>query len=139
MEYFVCDDGAAILDARIGQEHKKGHFTSTAEGEFIPLIADQADHDSRRNRSESEFSPKLGLKWQPLDETNVYLTWTRGYKSGGFNALPLNDKNLEFEPERATRSEEHTSELQSLMRISYAVFCLKKKQKAKQNQIQHQQ
>src|SRR3546814_6120617 len=30
---------------------------------------------------------------------------------------------------RATRSEEHTSELQSLMRISYAVFCLKKKKK----------
>src|SRR3546814_13348578 len=29
--------------------------------------------------------------------------------------------------ECATRSEEHTSELQSLMRISYAVFCLKKK------------
>src|SRR3546814_1282113 len=28
---------------------------------------------------------------------------------------------------RATRSEEHTSELKSLMRISYAVFCLKKK------------
>src|SRR3546814_2145108 len=30
------------------------------------------------------------------------------------------------------RSEEHTSELQSLMRISYAVFCLKKKKKRKQ-------
>src|SRR3546814_4944896 len=30
---------------------------------------------------------------------------------------------------RAGRSEEHTSELQSLMRISYAVFCLKKKRK----------
>src|SRR3546814_1572549 len=29
------------------------------------------------------------------------------------------------------RSEEHTSELQSLMRISYAVFCLKKKNKSK--------
>src|SRR3546814_5043973 len=29
------------------------------------------------------------------------------------------------------RSEEHTSELQSLMRISYAVFCLKKKKKTK--------
>src|SRR3546814_6840645 len=28
---------------------------------------------------------------------------------------------------RSTRSEEHTSELQSLMRISYAVFCLKQK------------
>src|SRR3546814_9749490 len=32
-----------------------------------------------------------------------------------------------FEGGRDERSEEHTSELQSLMRISYAVFCLKKK------------
>src|SRR3546814_8925486 len=32
---------------------------------------------------------------------------------------------------RRTRSEEHTSELQSLMRISYAVFCLKKKKDKK--------
>src|SRR3546814_9919828 len=32
-----------------------------------------------------------------------------------------------FFAERKARSEEHTSELQSLMRISYAVFCLKKK------------
>src|SRR3546814_2647936 len=31
------------------------------------------------------------------------------------------------------RSEEHTSELQSLMRISYAVFCLKKKKNKKRN------
>src|SRR3546814_3053019 len=33
--------------------------------------------------------------------------------------------------EELQRSEEHTSELQSLMRISYAVFCLKKKKKKK--------
>src|SRR3546814_6187773 len=32
-----------------------------------------------------------------------------------------------IKPLRGLRSEEHTSELQSLMRISYAVFCLKKK------------
>src|SRR3546814_3741310 len=36
-----------------------------------------------------------------------------------------------IEPRREMRSEEHTSELQSLMRISYAVFCLKKKKKHK--------
>src|SRR3546814_5432454 len=34
------------------------------------------------------------------------------------------------------RSEEHTSELQSLMRISYAVFCLKKKQQITNRHIQ---
>src|SRR3546814_10184429 len=38
----------------------------------------------------------------------------------------------------AGRSEEHTSELQSLMRISYAVFCLKKKKyRNKKNRDQH--
>src|SRR3546814_3311478 len=36
-------------------------------------------------------------------------------------------KRYDYRDVRPTRSEEHTSELQSLMRISYAVFCLKKK------------
>src|SRR3546814_7350897 len=36
--------------------------------------------------------------------------------------------------ESGTRSEEHTSELQSLMRISYAVFCLKKKKRKNKSQ-----
>src|SRR3546814_10003563 len=40
--------------------------------------------------------------------------------------------------ERRARSEEHTSELQSLMRISYAVFCLKKK-KPKNNTLNKQE
>src|SRR3546814_2400180 len=35
------------------------------------------------------------------------------------------------------RSEEHTSELQSLMRISYAVFCLKKKKQISKNTSSH--
>src|SRR3546814_4285692 len=38
-------------------------------------------------------------------------------------------KRLQREKSKQSRSEEHTSELQSLMRISYAVFCLKKKKK----------
>src|SRR3546814_7889878 len=42
----------------------------------------------------------------------------------------------EFKDLMTSRSEEHTSELQSLMRISYAVFCLKKK---KQTKVQRKQ
>src|SRR3546814_3807479 len=38
-------------------------------------------------------------------------------------------------PRPPARSEEHTSELQSLMRISYAVFCLKKKTKHKDRKL----
>src|SRR3546814_6284217 len=47
-------------------------------------------------------------------------------------ARPGNGDGARRQP-HATRSEEHTSELQSLMRISYAVFCLKKKKKKQKN------
>src|SRR3546814_4472325 len=46
----------------------------------------------------------------------------------GFEYVQCNAQALPF-PDASFRSEEHTSELQSLMRISYAVFCLKKKNK----------
>src|SRR3546814_1137328 len=48
----------------------------------------------------------------------------------GVAGIPLRHatySGTDLEQGRVKRSEEHTSELQSLMRISYAVFCLKKK------------
>src|SRR3546814_3150918 len=57
--------------------------------------------------------------------------------NGGYKYVPDPGTYVEItdlpppggQAEPAQRSEEHTSELQSLMRISYAVFCLKKKTK----------
>src|SRR3546814_10210274 len=51
-------------------------------------------------------------------------------RKGGAAALPARGN-------RADRSEEHTSELQSLMRISYAVFCLKNKKISHTTQQHH--
>src|SRR3546814_15324017 len=53
-----------------------------------------------------------------------------GHDPGG-GARPREDRGHlpDSRAQRIGRSEEHTSELQSLMRISYAVFCLKKKNK----------
>src|SRR3546814_3208621 len=45
---------------------------------------------------------------------------------------------LDHRPSQIARSEAHTSELQSLMRSSYAVFCLKKKQKTAITHIHRQ-
>src|SRR3546814_2567121 len=61
-----------------------------------------------------------------------------GPSSGGAVLHPLPRALLDLDRRldavvRPHRSEEHTSELQSLMRISYAVFCLKKKKKQKHN------
>src|SRR3546814_10290659 len=57
-----------------------------------------------------------------VDDATDFLVDQPG--GGVGNVLALGDRMAE---EDLFRSEEHTSELQSLMRISYAVFCLKKK------------
>src|SRR3546814_7214613 len=49
------------------------------------------------------------------------------YKAGAARAVANLARYLEEKMAKGTRSEEHTSELTSLMRISYAVFCLQKK------------
>src|SRR3546814_2632341 len=51
--------------------------------------------------------------------------WGYGLHPGQYGMLVLSRYPIDTD----ARSEEHTSELQSLMRISYAVFCLKKKSK----------
>src|SRR3546814_1868701 len=51
----------------------------------------------------------------------------RDLESEGWNPTAETLRKLENWLAHGSRSEEHTSELQSLMRISYAVFCLKKK------------
>src|SRR3546814_1612072 len=54
-----------------------------------------------------------------------------GIARDGTLELATGDMPLLAQDAAAARSEEHTSELQSLMRISYAVFCLKKKKNKK--------
>src|SRR3546814_9977056 len=49
-------------------------------------------------------------------------------------SVPCGPRRISIPSRSNVRSEEHTSELQSLMRISYAVFCLKKKTRNNKNQ-----
>src|SRR3546814_7865007 len=62
----------------------------------------------------------------PVRGMSGYQTLLKSYISEG-----LRRDEAEYLSADATRSEEHTSELQSLMRSSYAVFCLKKKKPSK--------
>src|SRR3546814_2061391 len=63
--------------------------------------------------------------------TNLNKVTTSGLH--GVSGTSFNDAAPAFKGLREGRSEEHTSELQSLMRISYAVFCLKKKTSTKEH------
>src|SRR3546814_4636491 len=60
--------------------------------------------------------------------------WTRATNAGTWmNSSAMAMVYLRSPTYRASRAEEHTSEIQSLMRLTYAVLCLKKKKEPKQN------
>src|SRR3546814_2856545 len=99
-----------------------------------PGLMAGADHKARRGRPR-EFCTQEALA------TAMRLFWAKGFEGTSVSDLAgamgiskpslyaaFGDKEALF---AKARSEEHTSELQSLMRISYAVFCLKKKKKTK--------
>src|SRR3546814_7980116 len=77
--------------------------------------------------TDSQYVRQGITEWMP--------NWLRrNWKTAGGAAVKNRDlwERLHAATGRHKRSEEHTSELQSLMRISYAVFCLKKKTTNKQ-------
>src|SRR3546814_5817911 len=73
---------------------------------------------------------------QSLERTGLLDDGSDDAGADGAAAFADREAQLFFHRDRNDRSEEHTSELQSLMRISYAVFCLKKKKKTKNKSIQ---
>src|SRR3546814_1018114 len=73
-------------------------------------------------------APRLSASAAPPPADARVAAWPRPRR---FNLPALGERKLR----RGARSEEHTSKLQSLMRISYAVFCLKKKKDQHQFQL----
>src|SRR3546814_4780032 len=89
-------------------------------------------HAIRIARAPGQPSPAPALPPSRVDDPSIR-SWRTQQSPNARMANPPH--SFEHEPVER-RSEEHTSELQSLMRISYAVFCLKKKKK-KIQQTQH--
>src|SRR3546814_4925491 len=94
---------------------------------MLKRLQGQFDESIRYGKKGVELDPLSGGGHSNLG--NTYMDLHR-YQE----ALACFRKAMEFQPSFSSsyfncRSEEHTSELQSLMRISYAVFCLKKKKK----------
>src|SRR3546814_6569048 len=87
---------------------------------------------SRRSRARSRHGPRPARPQAPVRASATPPARSCVGVQGRCPAPPTSgDLCGRLYPARPTarRSEEHTSELQSLMRISYAVFCLKKKKK----------
>src|SRR3546814_2333332 len=108
-------------------DHGFGRLNRLGGADIEPQpLMDEAVRALRRDRAVPE---QIGRK-RPLGRIDQqsrrqYLDAGKNERCHPVAPTPAGDPPVGRQPE--IRSEEHTSELQSLMRISYAVFCLKKK------------
>src|SRR3546814_1093670 len=92
----------------------------------------------KRPQPRSAQRPAIGAATAPAapaSANSAMPRWVRP-KSGPASSSGTEVQNR-LKAQNSGRSEEHTSELQSLMRISYAVFCLKKKKEHTTNKDNH--
>src|SRR3546814_7308910 len=115
---FVLPYAPVIVRESILREHYRGGHTFYV----CPRVADIAELQERLAKLVPEV--KVAVAHGQLASTQLEAVMTDFYdrKHDVLPSTNIVESGLDI-----PRSEEHTSELQSLMRISYAVFCLKKK------------
>src|SRR3546814_4447342 len=118
-EHTVRLDRAALNGENVGDLGRVGHAAASHR------VGRRRDGEA----SSARLRVALELLLRPVEgradaALRVRLRRKRMARAEAHQLLDIGAKLL---PRDVVRSEEHTSELQSLMRISYAVFCLKKK------------
>src|SRR3546814_2770912 len=104
---------------RVGNEQGKAWQLHVGIGEDMPMFDDASFDLVTAYAIHHEMPPRIIAA--------IFKEAFRVLKPGGDMVMADVTRTGELDKMAAWRSEEHTSELQSLMRISYAVFCLKKK------------
>lgn len=104
-EWYFEEDWSLLAGLRFGKEDRGGNPHSYSDSAIIKLIADQVNFSENLHRVEADFQPTAGIKYQPSQHTEGYFTWAEGYKSGGFNGIPLNPTSVEYQPEKASSLE----------------------------------
>src|SRR3546814_1612202 len=104
----VCSSDVNFLMAQAEKTGARQIFVDKDRGAQIFVLASGGTYPTLENGKPTGFAPLKALENKPEDRAWLSL-WVRQLVRA------------------ESRSEEHTSELQSLMRIAYAVFCLKKK------------
>lgn len=101
----IDDQLAVIAGSRYSEETKSVHAILThnnfvAERFFAQFLFEEP-YNEIRSRKETDFSPKLSVRYELNDEITFYATWAKAFKAGGFNEAAVAASNLEFEPEKA--------------------------------------
>ncbi|MFT5889183.1 MAG: iron complex outermembrane receptor protein [Zhongshania sp.] len=102
-DWLVTDTLTFVLGLRYGEDKRVGNISSGKDGlpGAGPFTTGQEDFDVVLKGSDYDFTPKLTVSWEVLEDLTIFATYTQGFKSGGFAAAVFTDDNLTFEPETA--------------------------------------
>ncbi len=76
------------------------------------------------SQNSNAFTPKVGLEWQATPDAFLYATWSKGFKSGGFNFTARSQYGLTYQPEYITSYEigAKTDWFDKKLRVNVSVF-----------------
>lgn len=79
------------LGARYSTEDKDASVRALAANSPCAVVTNRCTSFNFSGSADwSAFTPKVGLQWNPVEDTHVYAYWTKGYRSGGFNLRQTN-------------------------------------------------
>lgn len=125
--HLLDDDLTLMAGLRYSYEEKEARmtreFTSTGLL-FQQALAQEEFVKPTQKRVERDFSPKVSVTYAVFEDVNVYGTFAKAFKGGGFNASAVNAQEFEFDEEKADTFEAGIKGrfLGGALRINTAVF-----------------
>ena len=103
----VTDRLSLVAGGRYTSDRKKidYHAFSTTDAGAIPGFGFPGEVLASGGKTWNAFTPRVTVKYEPIDNVNLYATWAKGFKSGGFVDNAYRDPTIPLDPEKAQNYE----------------------------------
>jgi iron complex outermembrane receptor protein len=103
----VTDGLSLVAGGRYTSDRKKidYHAFSTTDAGAIPGFGFPGEVFASGGKTWNAFTPRVTVKYRPMQNVNLYATWAKGFKSGGFVDNAYLNPTIPLEPEKAQNYE----------------------------------
>jgi iron complex outermembrane receptor protein len=103
----VTDGLSLVAGGRYTSDRKKidYHAFSTTDAGAIPGFGFPGEVFASGGKTWNAFTPRVTVKYRPMQNVNLYATWAKGFKSGGFVDNAYRNPTIPLEPEKAQNYE----------------------------------
>tara|TARA_R110000787_G_scaffold11153_2_gene37357 strand:+ start:11240 stop:13492 length:2253 start_codon:yes stop_codon:yes gene_type:complete len=103
----ITDNLAVVAGGRYTSDRKKVDYRafSTTDAGAIPGFGFPGEVRASGGRTWDAFTPRFTIKFEPTEQINMYATYAKGFKSGGFVDNAYRDPTIPLEPENAENYE----------------------------------